>query len=109
MHCEMPISFGIAALGGEIEVPTLNNRVAFNVPAGTQTGKTFRLKGKGIKGVRSSQPGDLFCHVRVETPVNLTDREKALMREFDGLIVEGGAKHSPQAKSWMDKVKSMFS
>ena len=109
LHCEMPISFGIAALGGEIEVPTLNNRVAFNVPAGTQTGKTFRLKGKGIKGVRSSQPGDLFCHVRVETPVNLTDREKALMREFDGLIVEGGAKHSPQAKSWMDKVKSMFS
>ena len=109
LHCEIPISFGIAALGGEIEVPTLNNRVAFNVPAGTQTGKTFRLKGKGIKGVRSSQAGDLFCHVRVETPVNLTDREKALMREFDGLIVEGGAKHSPQAKSWMDKVKSMFS
>ena len=76
LHCDIPISFGIAALGGEIEVPTLNNRVAFNIPAGTQTGKTFRLRGKGIKGVRSSQPGDLFCHVRVETPVNLTDREK---------------------------------
>ena len=76
LHCDIPISFGIAALGGEIEVPTLNNRVAFSIPAGTQTGKTFRLRGKGIKGVRSSQPGDLFCHVRVETPVNLTDREK---------------------------------
>lgn len=108
LHCEIPISFGIAALGGEIEVPTLNNRVAFNVPAGTQTGKTFRLRGKGIKGVRSAQPGDLFCHVKIETPVNLTDRQKELMREFDKLIVEGGAKHSPQAKTWMDKVKGLF-
>ncbi len=108
LHCEIPVSFGIAALGGEIEVPTLTNRVAFNVPAGTQTGRTFRLRGKGIKGVRSAQPGDLFCHVKIETPVNLTDREKELMREFERLVVEGGAKHSPQAKSWMDKVRNLF-
>lgn len=108
LHCEIPISFGIAALGGEIEVPTLGSRVAFNIPEGTQTGKTFRLRGKGIKGVRASQPGDLYCHVKVETPVKLTDREKELMREFDKLVVEGGARHTPQAKSWMDKIKSMF-
>ncbi len=108
LHCHIPISFGIAALGGEIEVPTLNNPVAFNIPAGTQTGKQFRLKGKGIKGVRSSLPGDLFCHVTVETPVNLTDREKELMREFDKLIIEGGDKHIPQVKSWMDKMKDLF-
>ncbi len=108
LHCEIPISFGIAALGGEIEVPTLGSRLAFNIPEGTQTGKTFRLRGKGIKGVRASQPGDLYCHVKVETPVKLTDREKELMREFDKLVVEGGARHTPQAKSWMDKIKSMF-
>lgn len=108
LHCEIPISFGIAALGGEIEVPTLGSRLAFNIPEGTQTGKTFRLRGKGIKGVRASQPGDLYCHVKVETPVKLTDREKELMREFDKLVVEGGARHTPQAKSWMDKIKGMF-
>ena len=108
LHCEIPISFGIAALGGEIEVPTLGSRLAFNIPEGTQTGKTFRLRGKGIKGVCASQPGDLYCHVKVETPVKLTDREKELMREFDKLVVEGGARHTPQAKSWMDKIKGMF-
>jgi molecular chaperone DnaJ len=78
------------------------------VPEGTQSGKTFRLRGKGIKGVRSGFAGDLFCHVVVETPVKLTDRQKDLMREFDQLTQAGGAKHSPQSKSWMDKVKDFF-
>ncbi|QNA90612.1 molecular chaperone DnaJ [Massilia sp. Dwa41.01b] len=108
LHCEMPISFSKAALGGEIEVPTLIGKVSFTVPEGTQTGKTFRLKGKGIKGVRSGYSGDLFCHVIVETPVKLTDKQKDLLREFDRLTVEGGAKHSPQSKGWMDKVKDFF-
>jgi molecular chaperone DnaJ len=108
LHCEMPISFSKAALGGEIEVPTLSGKVSFTVPEGTQTGKTFRLKGKGIKGVRSGYAGDLFCHVVVETPVKLTDKQKDLLREFDRLTNEGGAKHSPQSKGWMDKVKDFF-
>ena len=108
LHCEMPISFSKAALGGEIEVPTLTGKVSFTVPEGTQTGKTFRLKGKGIKNVRSGYTGDLFCHVVVETPVKLTDKQKDLLREFDRLTTEGGSKHSPQSKGWMDKVKDFF-
>jgi molecular chaperone DnaJ len=108
LHCEMPISFSKAALGGEIEVPTLTGKVSFTVPEGTQTGKTFRLKGKGIKGVRSGYAGDLFCHMVVETPVKLTEKQKDLLREFDRLTNEGGAKHSPQSKGWMDKVKDFF-
>jgi len=108
LHCEMPISFAKAALGGEIEVPTLDGKVSFTVPEGTQSGKTFRLKGKGIKGVRSGYPGDLFCHVAVETPVKLTDKQKDLLREFERSTNEGGSKHSPQTKSFMDKVKDFF-
>jgi molecular chaperone DnaJ len=108
LHCEMPISFAKAALGGEIEVPTLSGKVSFSVPEGTQSGKTFRLRSKGVKGVRSGFPGDLFCHVVVETPIKLTDRQKDLLREFEQLTAEGGAKHSPQRKSWMDKVKEFF-
>jgi molecular chaperone DnaJ len=108
LHCEMPISFTKATLGGEIEVPTLSGKVSFTIPEGTQTGKTFRLKSKGIKGVRSGYHGDLFCHVVVETPVKLTEKQKDLLREFDRLTVEGGAKHSPQSKGWMDKVKDFF-
>lgn len=108
LHCEMPISFAKAALGGEIEVPTLTGKVAFTVPEGTQSGKTFRLRSKGIKGVRSGYAGDLFCHVVVETPVKLTERQKEMLREFDLLTTEGGSKHSPQSKSWKDKVKEFF-
>jgi molecular chaperone DnaJ len=108
LHCEMPISFAKAALGGEIEVPTLSGKVSFTIPEGTQTGKTFRLKGKGIKGVRSGYSGDLFCHVLVETPVKLTDKQKDLLRELERLTVDGGSKHSPQSKGWMDKVKDFF-
>ncbi|MDO8300335.1 molecular chaperone DnaJ [Lacisediminimonas sp.] len=108
LHCEMPISFAKAALGGDIEVPTLAGKVSFTIPEGTQSGKTFRLRSKGIKGVRSGYPGDLFCHVVVETPVKLTDRQKDILREFEELTSEGGARHSPQSKSWKDKVKEFF-
>ena len=108
LHCEMPISFVKATLGGEIEVPTLSGKVSFTIPEGTQSGKTFRLKAKGIKGVRSGYAGDLFCHVAVETPVKLTDKQKDLLKEFERLTSEGGAKHSPQSKGWMDKVKDFF-
>ncbi len=108
LHCEMPISFATAALGGEIEVPTLTGKVSFTVAEGTQSGKTFRLRGKGIKGVRSGMPGDLLCQVVVETPVKLTDRQKDLLRELDESTNEGGSRHSPHSKSWRDKVKEFF-
>lgn len=108
LHCEMPISFTKAALGGEIEAPTLNGKASFTVPEGTQSGKTFRLRGKGIKGIRSNYPGDLFCHVVVETPVKLTERQKELLYEFEKLTAAGGSKHSPKTKTWKDKVKEFF-
>lgn len=108
LHCEVPISFARAALGGDIEVPTLDGKVAFPLPEGTQTGKIFRLKGKGIKGVRSGQPGDLFCHVTIETPVKLTDRQKELLKEFEALVTEGGAKHTPQNRTFAQKMRDFF-
>jgi len=108
LHCEVPVSFGRAGLGGDIEVPTLDGKVSFTIPEGTQTGKIFRLRGKGIKGVRSGQAGDLFCHVTLETPVKLTDKQKELLREFDKLVVEGGERHTPQDKSWGQRVKDFF-
>ncbi|MCP4638146.1 MAG: molecular chaperone DnaJ, partial [Methyloversatilis sp.] len=85
LHCEMPIGFATAALGGEIEIPTLDGAAKIKIPAETQSGKVFRLRGKGIKGVRSSYPGDLMCHVVVETPVNLTARQRELLKEFDDI------------------------
>ena len=108
LHCEMPVSFAAAALGGDVEVPTLDGSAKINVPGGTQTGKTFRLRGKGIKGVRSQAPGDLFCHVVVETPVNLTSRQKELLQEFETISQKDSARHNPRAKGWFDKVKEFF-
>ena len=109
LHCEMPISITTAALGGEIEIPTLDGHAKVKVPPETQTGRVFRLRGKGIHGVRSGVAGDLHCHVLVETPVNLTDRQKELLRELETLSEEGGGKHHPQSRGWMDKVKEFFS
>jgi molecular chaperone DnaJ len=109
LHCEMPISFTSAALGGEIEIPTLEGAAKIKIPAETQTGKVFRLRGKGIRGVRSHAPGDLMCHVVVETPVNLTERQKELLREIESISVKDNERHNPRAKSWMDKVKEFFS
>ena len=108
LHCEMPISFSTAALGGEIEIPTLDGKASIKIPAETQSGKVFRLRGKGIKGVRSTTHGDLHCHVIVETPVNLTDRQRELLREFEAINDKDSDRHNPRAKSWMDKVKSFF-
>jgi molecular chaperone DnaJ len=108
LHCEMPISITTAALGGEIEIPTLDGSARIRVPAESQTGKTFRLRGKGIKGVRSHEAGDLFCHVVVETPVNLTSRQKELLKEFEGISDKDVARHNPRSKSWYEKVKEFF-
>ncbi|MEQ1588853.1 MAG: molecular chaperone DnaJ [Gallionella sp.] len=108
LHCEMPISFSIAAIGGEIEIPTLDGKASIKIPAETQSGKQFRLRGKGIKGVRSATYGDLHCHVIVETPVNLTDKQKELLREFESINDKDNERHNPRAKSWMNKVKDFF-
>ncbi|MCX7169585.1 MAG: molecular chaperone DnaJ [Proteobacteria bacterium] len=109
LHCEMPVSFAAAALGGEIEIPTLDGVARLKIPAETQTGKVFRLRGKGIKGVRSIGHGDLLCHVVVETPIHLTERQKELLLEFEAINEQDTGKHNPRAKSWMDKVKDFFS
>jgi molecular chaperone DnaJ len=108
LHCEMPISFSTAALGGSIEIPTLDGVATIKIPAETQSGKIFRLRGKGIKGIRSSTHGDLHCHVAIETPVNLTARQKELLREFEAINDKDSELHNPRAKSWMNKVKDFF-
>ncbi len=108
LHCEMPISFTTAALGGEIEIPTLDGSAIIKIPAETQSGRRFRLRGKGIKGIRSATFGDLHCHVVVETPVNLTDKQRELLEEFEELNRKNHDHHNPRAKSWMDKVKNFF-
>ncbi|NMG43486.1 molecular chaperone DnaJ [Aromatoleum toluvorans] len=108
LHCEMPISFTTAALGGEIEIPTLEGMARLKIPAETQSGRVFRLRGKGIRNVRSQAHGDLMCHVVVETPVNLTERQKELLREFEEVSRGDADRHNPKAKSWMDKVKEFF-
>ncbi|MGL4605708.1 MAG: molecular chaperone DnaJ [Iodobacter sp.] len=108
LHCEMPISFTIAALGGEIEIPTLDGKARITIPAETQSGQQFRLRSKGIKGVRSAITGDLMCHVILETPVKLTPRQKELLREFEEINQGDADKHNPRAKSFMDKVKDFF-
>ena len=108
LHCSVPISFTTAALGGEIDVPTLAGKAAIDIPDGTQAGKQFRLRGKGIKGVRSSYPGDLYCHISLETPVKLTEHQRKLLKEFDDSLKKGGAKHSPTSDSWADKLKGFF-
>ncbi|MGG4608050.1 molecular chaperone DnaJ [Providencia sp. Me31A] len=109
LHCEVPINFADAALGGEIEVPTLDGRVKLKIPAETQTGKIFRMKGKGVKSVRGGLQGDLMCHIVVETPVKLNEKQKELLKEFgESLGGKGGEKNSPRSKSFLDGVKKFF-
>ena len=109
LHCTVPVGMVTAALGGEIDVPTLQGKAAIDLPEGTQTGKQFRLRGKGIKGVRSSYPGDLYCHITVETPVKLNEAQRKLLRDLEDSFKKGGSKHSPSGDSWKDKLKGFFS
>lgn len=107
LQCEVPISFVTAALGGNVEVPTLDGTVSLKVPAESQSGKVFRLKAKGVRSVRSHGVGDLYCKVQVETPVKLTAEQKEQLRTFDASLKESD-KHSPRARSWLDGVKDFF-
>ncbi|WP_078119517.1 molecular chaperone DnaJ [Thiosocius teredinicola] len=108
LYCEVPIAFTTAALGGELEVPTLDGKVKLKIPEGTQTGKMFRMRGKGVKPVRGGPQGDLICRVVVETPVKLTDQQRGLLQDLDNSLKGGGRKHSPNAHSWVDSVKGFF-
>jgi molecular chaperone DnaJ len=108
LSCEVPISFATATLGGEVELPTLDGNVSLKVPAGTQSGKVFRLRGKGVTIVRDPRKGDLFAEVAVETPVNLTSEQKDLLSKFDSEVQSGGDRHSPRADNWIDTVKRFF-
>ncbi|KIP98562.1 MULTISPECIES: molecular chaperone DnaJ [Pseudomonas] len=107
LYCEVPISFADAALGGELEVPTLDGRVKLKIPEGTQTGKLFRLRGKGVAPVRGGGAGDLMCKVAVETPVNLDRRQRELLDEFRQSLA-GNSSHSPKANGWFEGVKRFF-
>lgn len=108
LHVEMPIPFTQAALGGTLKVPTLTGEVNLKIPLETQSGKVFRLRGKGVKSVRSSMTGDLLCRIDVETPVNLTSKQKKLLEQFQVALEKGGEKHSPQQHGWGNKAKSFF-
>jgi molecular chaperone DnaJ len=109
LYCEVPLSFAKAALGGEIDVPTLGGKASLKIPAGTQSGQRFKLSGKGVKSVRSSALGDMIVRVHIETPVKLTSRQKALLEEFEeSLQGKHHKQHSPKAHSWFDSVKSFF-
>ena len=106
--CQIPISFATAAMGGELEIPTLDGRVNLRIPVETQTGKHFRLRGKGVRPVRGGTPGDMICQVIVETPVNLSKHQRALLEELEESMRKGGRRHSPQTQSWLDGVKGFF-
>ncbi len=108
LYCEVPINFADAALGGELEVPTLDGRVVLKIPAETQTGKLFRLRGKGVKPVRGGSVGDLLCRVVVETPVSLNKRQKELLVELKQTMEDSGTRHSPKQSSWFEGVKNFF-
>jgi molecular chaperone DnaJ len=108
LHCEVPISFTTAALGGSIEVPTLEGRVTLKIPAETQTGKVFRLRGKGMKSVRGYGQGDLLCKVVVETPVSLSKEQKDLLNKLQDSLENGKTTHSPKTSSWFAGVKKFF-
>lgn len=108
LYCEVPISFTAAALGGSIEVPTINSKVKIKIPTGTQTGKIFKVKGKGAPSVRGGVTGDLLAQVKIETPVNLTSKQKELLEEFSTNCQGSKKEHHPESTSFFDKVKSFF-
>jgi molecular chaperone DnaJ len=105
LYMDVPISFADAALGKEVEVPTMDGRISLKVPEGTQTGRLFRVRGKGVKPVQSSMVGDLICRIVVETPVNLTARQKELLRELQ-TSMDDDTSQSPKKKSFFDKLFS---
>jgi molecular chaperone DnaJ len=107
LYCEVPIRFSQAALGGEVVVPTLGGEALIKIPAETQTGKLFRLRGKGVRPVRGGEAGDLICRVAVETPVHLTRKQKELLEQFEASF-EDGKDHTPRQSGWLDGVRQFW-
>ena len=108
LSCDVPISFADAVLGSAVEVPTLGGHVVLRIPPETQSGRVFRLRGKGVRPVRGAGIGDLFCKVQVETPVKLDEGQKGLLRQFDESLQSRGSRHCPRASSWLDGVRKFF-
>lgn len=108
LYCDVPISYRLATLGGSVEVPSLEGRQKMKVPSGTQSGRLFKLAGKGVVPVRGGPKGDLICRVNVETPVNLSKEQKKLLDEFDQSLQDGGTRHNPEEASWVDNAKGFF-
>lgn len=108
IYCEVPISFTTAALGGEVEVPTLDGRMKLKIPTETQTGKLFRMRGRGVRSVRNEGPGDLLCKVIVETPINLDKNQRDLLKQLETSMGEQPQKYNPQTNSWFKRVKNFF-
>src|SRR5882757_2371708 len=109
LSCEVPVSFATAALGGTVEVPTLDGDVTLKVPGETQSGRVFRLRDKGVKPVRGGPRGDLFCRVVVETPVHLSVEQKELIRQLEGTLKENSTRHAPREQGFFEGVKRFFS
>jgi molecular chaperone DnaJ len=106
--CEIPVNFTAATLGDKVIIPTLTGKVELKIPGGTQSGKQFRIKGKGVKSVRSNSTGDLYCRVHIETPVNLTNEQEDLLRQLDNSFRKGKSKHIPREHTWVDKIKDFL-
>jgi len=104
LHCEMPITFGQATLGAELEIPSLNGRVKYTIPEGTQTGTVFRLRNQGISHLRGSGKGDLYVRVNVDVPKRLSEDQKAVLRQFEEMTRD----RNDQRKSFFDKMKDVF-
>jgi molecular chaperone DnaJ len=108
IYCEVPVPFTMAALGGELEIPTLAGQVKLKIPAETQTGRMFRLKGKGVKSVRSHHVGDLMCRIVLETPVKLSRQQKQLLQEFEDAYKDDNTEHNPRTETWLSSVREFF-
>ena len=108
LSSEVPVNYSTAVLGGSVDVPTLEGPVSLKILAGTQSGRVFRLRGKGVKPVRGTAPGDLHCRVVIETPINLSREQKELLTQFNDSLSAGGERHNPRSRSWVDGVKAFF-
>jgi molecular chaperone DnaJ len=105
IHCEVPIRFVQAALGADIEVPTIEGKVTLHIPPGTQPGKVMRMRGKGLRAIRSAARGDQLVHIFVETPSKLTARQRELLEAFAD---ESDTEVSPVTKGFLDKLRDLF-
>ena len=108
LFCSVPTSYSTAVLGGVVKVPTIDGAVNLTIPSETQSGKVFRLRGKGITSYRDTRIGDLYCKLQIETPVNLNSKQKSLLKQFEESINVSSKNHRPHKSSWKKSVKQFF-